>query len=309
MSTRLLLLVAVALSLGLLNLRLAQERAMTHPTKAPVAVQAEPLQVTVVRAKDKQEITYGQLVDELSKVDLVFVGEQHDSVVHHRMQLQIIESLYACDARLGVGMEMFQRPYQSVIDDYFAGKISEAEFLKRTEYDTRWGYDWKLYSPIVDFANRNGIPLAALNASKELTDRVKAVGYDNLTADEKKQLGPVDFNVKGHRDYWMDLLSMIHGTHKATPEQKERSYEVMAIWDDYMAQSTANFLKDRQLKHMVVLAGAGHIEGGFGIPDRAAKYAGASRATVRIFIGTPAEDQPEAWLPTDYIIYVTPPSK
>ncbi len=282
---------------------------IVSPTKAPTAVKSEPLQVTVVRTKDKQDITYGQLIDELNKVDLVFVGEQHDSVAHHRMQLQIIKSLYALDERLGVGMEMFQRPYQSVIDRYFAGEISEAEFLKQTEYDTRWGYDWQLYRPIVEFARRNQIPLAALNASKELTDRVKAVGYDNLTDAEKKQLGPVDFQVKEHRDYWMDLLSMIHGTHKATPEQKERSYEVMAIWDDYMAQSAANFHKDRQLQRMVILAGAGHIEGGFGIPDRAAKYAGATRATVRIFIGSPKDDEPEAYLPTDYVIYVTPPTK
>lgn len=279
------------------------------PAKAPAAVKSEPLQVTVVKTKDGKELTYGQLIDELNKVDLVAVGEQHDSVVHHQMQLQIIKSLYALDERLGVGMEMFQRPYQDVIDRYFAGEISEAEFLKQTEYDSRWGYDWQLYRAIVVFAKRNEIPLAALNAPKELSDRVKAVGYDNLTDDERKQLGPIDFNVKEHREFWMELLSMIHGTHKATPEQKERSYQVMAIWDDYMGRSAADFLKDRQLQRMVILAGSGHIEGGFGIPDRAAKYAGASRATVRIFIGSADQDDLDQYLPTDYVIYVTPPTK
>ena len=187
------------------------------PTKAPAAVKSEPLQVTVVKTKDGRELTYGQLIDELNKVDLIAVGKQHDSVVHNQMQLQIIKSLYALDERLGMGMEMFQRPYQDVIDCYFAGEISEAEFLKQTEYDTRWGYDWQLYRSIVMFAKHNGVPLAALNAPKELTDRVKAVGYDNLTDDEKKQLGQIDFTVKEHREYSMELLSMIHGTHKATP--------------------------------------------------------------------------------------------
>ena len=83
----------------------------------------------------------------------------------------------------------------------------------------------------------------------------------------------------------------------------------MAIWDDYMDRSAADFRKDRQLRRMVILAGAGHIEGGFGIPDRAAKYANASRANIRIFIGTPAEDEPDAYLPTDYVIYVAPKAK
>lgn len=279
------------------------------PSKSPAAVKSEPLTTVVVKTKDGREITYGQLIDELNKVDIIAVGEQHDSVVHHQMQLQIIKSLYACDEHLGVGMEMFQRPYQGVIDKFFAGEISEAEFLKQTEYDTRWGYDWQLYRAIVVFAKRNDIPLAALNAPKELTDRVKAVGYDKLTDDEKNQLGPIDFNVKEHREFWYSLLSMIHGTHKATPEEKERSYQVMAIWDDYMARSAADFRKDRQLKRMVIVAGSGHVEGGFGIPDRAAKYANASRATVRIFIGTPEQDEPDAYLPTDYVVYVAPPTK
>ncbi len=301
-------LLAASLAAGGLLVWSVADKPSASPTKAPAAVKSEPLQVQVVKTKDGRELTYGQLIDELNKVDIIAVGEQHDSVVHHQMQLQIIKSLYALDERLGVGMEMFQRPYQSVIDRYFAGEISDAEFLKQTEYAKRWGYDWQLYREIVVFAKRNNIPLAALNAPAELTKRVKEVGYDNLTDDEKKQLGPVDFNQKEHREYWLELLSMMHGTHKATPEQKERSYQVMAIWDDYMGRSAADFRKDRQLQRMVILAGSGHIEGGFGIPDRAARYANASRATIRIFIGSPAEDEPEGYLPTDYVIYVTQPA-
>lgn len=277
------------------------------PVAKPTAGKPEPLNITKVVAKSTNKtLTYGELIDELSKVDLVFVGEQHDSVLHHQMQLQIIKSLYATDENLGVGMEMFQRPFQSVIDRYFAGQISEAEFLKETEYATRWGYDWQLYRAIVEYARRNEIPLAALNARAELTKRVKEVGYDNLTDAERKELGPVDFNVKAHRDFWLELLSVMHGTHQATPEQKERSYQVMAIWDDYMAQSAANFKADRKIKRMVILAGGGHVEGGFGIPDRAAKYANASKATVRIVIGSEADDNPDA-LATDYVIYIAPP--
>lgn len=276
-------------------------------TAKPAPVTPQPLNITKVVAKSTNKVlTYGELVDELSQVDLVFVGEQHDSVLHHQMQLQIIKSLYAIDENLGVGMEMFQRPYQSAIDRYFAGQISEQQFLKETEYAKRWGYDWQLYRAIVEYARRNDIPLAALNAPAELTRRVKDVGYDNLTDAERKELGPVDFHVKAHRDFWLELLSVMHGTHKATPGEKERSYQVMAIWDDYMAQSAANFYADRKLKRMVILAGGGHVDGGFGIPDRAAGYAKATKATVRIVIGSQAEDDPDA-LATDYVIYIEPP--
>src|SRR6185437_14657863 len=192
-------------------------------------------------------------------------------------------ALFARDENIGVGMEMFQTPFQQVIDRYFSGAISEEQFLKDTEYKTRWGFDWKLYRPIVEFARRNEIPLAALNLRKELTSRLYKVGYDALTDDEKKELGLVDFNVKAHRDYWYELLPKLHGLDNPTVQQKERSYQIMTAWDDYMAQSAAKFKKDRGLNRLVVLAGIGHVAGGFGIPDRAAKYAGgASVATVRV---------------------------
>lgn len=277
------------------------------PVAKPPVAKPEPLIITKVVAKSTNKVlTYGELVDELSRVDLVFVGEQHDNVLHHQMQLQIIKSLFAVDENLGVGMEMFQRPYQSAVDRYFAGLISEDEFLTQTEYAKRWGYDWQLYRAIVEYARRNDIPLAALNAPAELTKRVKEVGYDNLTDAERLELGPVDFNVKAHRDFWLELLSVMHGTHQASPEQKERSYQVMAIWDDYMAHSVANFKADRKIKRMVILAGGGHVDGGFGVPDRAAKYANATKATVRIVIGSEADDDPDA-LSTDYVIYIAPP--
>lgn len=278
----------------------------TTPVAKPTVARPEPLNITKVVAKNTNKVlTYGEFVDELSKVDLVFVGEQHDSVLHHQMQLQIIKSLYAVDENLGVGMEMFQRPFQSVVDRYLAGQISEEQFLKETEYAKRWGYDWQLYRAIVEYARRNEIPLAALNAPAELTKRVKEVGYDNLTDAERKELGPVDFQVKAHREFWLELLSVMHGAHKATPEQKERSYQVMAIWDDYMAASAASFFKERKLQRMVILAGGGHIDGGFGIPDRASAYAAATKATVRIVIGSEADDDPDA-LATDYVIYIEP---
>jgi uncharacterized iron-regulated protein len=206
-------------------------------------------------------------------------------------------------------MEMFQRPFQSVVDRYFAGQISQAEFLRQTEYQTRWGFDWALYQRIVELAQRNNVPLAALNAPQELTHRIMQVGYAGLTDAEKQQLGPVDFAVKAHHDYWYDLIPAMHGTQKVSPEQQERTYQVMAVWDDYMAQSAAAFLKDRHVDRLVILAGEGHIDGGFGIPDRAARYASASRATIKIVLGEPDSDSADdLGQLTDYIIYVLPPA-
>src|SRR5262249_8516397 len=155
------------------------------------------------------------------------------------------------------GMEMFQKPYQGPLDRYLGGAIDEGELLRVTEYRQRWGFDWALYRPIVEFCRKNGGALAALNVPRELTARVSRVGYDKLTEAEKKQLGPIDFQLKEHRDYWYERLSKMHGQGKASPEQKERGYQVMTLWDDFMAASAASFQQERRLRRLVVLAGSG----------------------------------------------------
>ncbi len=124
-----------------------------------------------------------------------------------------------------------------------------------------------------------------------------------MTEDERRQLGPIDFQVARHRAYWYDRLAAMHGQKDAPAEQKERSYQVMATWDDYMAASAARFQQERHLRRLVVLAGSGHIERGFGIPERASKRTGGKALTIGIQAGGDAEAfrrEPR----TDYLVIV-----
>jgi uncharacterized iron-regulated protein len=242
--------------------------------------------LTVYSAKEKKEVGFGAMIDELGRADIVCVGEQHDSEADHHVQLMVIKGLYALDERIGVGMEMFQRPYQKALDRYVAGDLSEAAMLEDTEYLKRWGYDWALYRPIADFCRRNRVPLAGLNIANELRARVSKEGHAKLTDEEKKLIGDVDFGVKAHREYHFPRLGETHGGAKLGKEQHERMYQVMVVWDEYMADSAVRLLKERALRRVVVLAGGGHIERHFGIPDRAGKRlkSGVVR-TVRIVQG------------------------
>jgi uncharacterized iron-regulated protein len=264
-----------------------------------------PQELIVYDAREKRVITFGELIDRLLAADIVCVGESHDSEPNHRVQLRIIESLYASDDRLGVGMEMFQRPFQKEVDRYFQGGADENGFLKASEYQQRWGYAWTLYRPIVEFCRRNGVALAALNAPKELTQRISKVGYEGLSEAEKKQLGPIDFQLKAHRDYWYDKLAAMHGNKSASTEQKERSYQVMTVWDDFMGASAAAFQQERGLRRMVVLAGSGHVERGFGIAARSAKRTGGKAVTVRVEVGGDLE-KIKADPAADYVVIVRP---
>jgi uncharacterized iron-regulated protein len=264
-----------------------------------------PPALVVYAAKRERPIRFGALIDRLLEADLICIGERHDSDLDHQVQQQIIKALFARDERLGVGLEMFQRPFQDAVDRYGRAELSEEDFLKATEYRQRWGFAWALYRPLADFCRRNGVPLAALNAPKELTARISKVGYAALTDDEKRQLGPIDFEVARHRGYWYERLAALHGQKDAPAEQKERSYQVMTTWDDYMAASAARFQQERHLRRLVVLAGSGHIERGFGIPERACKRTGGKALTIGIQVGgKPAEFQREPV--TDFLVIVKP---
>jgi uncharacterized iron-regulated protein len=271
----------------------AAERAALERLHAPA--------LSIWSAKERRHLSFGELTDRLLETDFVCIGESHDSELCHRVQLQIIKALHACDARLGVGMEMFQRPYQAPLDKFVKGEIGEEEMLKATEYKTRWGFHWSLYQPIVDFCRRNAVPLAALNAPRELTAKISKGGFANLTDADKKALGPIDFHVKAHRDHWYETLAKMHGNSKVSEEQKEKSYQVMTTWDEYMAASAAAFQTSRHLRRMVVLAGSGHIDLGFGIPQRAVQRTGGKAATVHI---APGGDPTKLFTspPTDFVI-------
>jgi aminopeptidase N len=186
-----------------------------------------------------------------------------------------------------------------------AGQIVEvlaSRSRRAARYRQRWGFDWGLYRPIVEFSRKNGVPLAALNMPRELTQRLSRVGHGGLTAEEKGQLGESDFQVKEHRDYWYDRLAKLHGQAEATPERKERSYQVMAAWDGYMAAGAARFQQERGLRRLVILAGGGHVERGFGIPARAAKLTGGKVATVSVETGKDPAPPTEAT--TDFVVFV-----
>jgi uncharacterized iron-regulated protein len=258
--------------------------------------------LTVYSTRDKKVIGFGQMIDGLAEADIVCVGEQHDSFMDHHVQLMIIKALFALDERTGVGMEMFQRPFQKALDRYVSGAIGEEAFLEDSEYQKRWGFDWALYRPIVEFCRANRLPLAALNIGNELRARLSKEGHEKLTEEEKKQLGEVDFHVKPHREFHFPRLGQMHGPGTMSKDQQERMYQIMAAWDDYMAGSAVRFLTERKLRRMVVLAGSGHIDRWFGIPDRAARrLKGGTVRTVRIVSGGTVEGvakEPHA----DYVI-------
>jgi aminopeptidase N len=221
-----------------------------------------------VRALNPNTIpTLDEITPKLAASRIVYVGEIHDQYAHHMNQLKVIKNIHEAGYQLAVGMEMFQQPFQPVVDDYLSGRIDEYTFLKKTEYFSRWGYDYNLYKPIIDYLKQQHIPLVALNIEGDITHEVAREGIYGLSGTEKKQLpSAMNFSNEAYRND----LRKIFSVHNHQEDLGDFNYFLQAqlLWDESMAESAHRFLTNHPGFKMVILAGNGHVRYRYGIPER-----------------------------------------
>ncbi|MGC2166229.1 MAG: ChaN family lipoprotein [Gallionella sp.] len=218
------------------------------------------------------------LLDKLQDKRALFIGEIHDIPEHHENQLRVIQALYENNQDIAIGVEYFQQPFQSVINDYIAGYIDEKEMLVRSEYFKRWKIDYRMVQPILKFAREKRIPVLALNISEEIHHKVFEDGLKSLTPRERK-LVPSDLQPISS-DY-RNRLSTIFNSH---PEgtKFETFVEGQMLWDESMADVSANYLKEHPHTKLVVLAGLGHMMFGDGIPTALDRRLGGRFSAIAI---------------------------
>jgi len=206
------------------------------------------------------------VIESAAAKKIVYIGEYHDRFSNHNIQLQVIRALQSKNEKFAIGMEMFQRPFQKTLDDYISGAIDEREFLNRSEYYKRWGFDYNLYKPILDFARQSRVPVVALNLRKEITEKVSKEGMDALTDEERKELPrETDFSDEDYRH----RIRQVFDQHKsAEPKNFDFFLQAQVLWDETMAESIDAYFKKNPDHQMAVIAGGGHLVYGTGIPKR-----------------------------------------
>jgi uncharacterized iron-regulated protein len=225
-------------------------------------------------------LTLDQLARQLATKRVVFLGEIHNRYDNHLDQLEIIRRLHALDPRMAIGVEYFQQPFQSAVDDYIAGRISENEFLRKTEYYSRWRFDYRLYAPIFRYARAEHIPVRALNVPTDLVSAVGMMGVAGLSKAHlpEKDLAYLPKNIVPASAAYRKRLRDAFEEHSGM--SFDHFVEAQLVWDQSMADAAAAYLDAHKDEHLVILAGAGHMEFGSGIPHRLERLTHASYAIV-----------------------------
>lgn len=221
----------------------------------------------IIRLPEGERILSGELLDDLHKAKVIFMGENHDQPEHHRNQLMVLRALLERGKEVVVAMEMFERSQQPILDRWSQGFLTEEEFLKEIRWEATWGMDYELYKGILDEAKSHHLKVLALNVPKDLVRKVAQSGIEGLSPEDKKKLPEMELNDKAHRAYIRTIFKDHQG---GSAEDLKHFYQAQCLWDEGMAEILSDFLKspDGEGKTVVVIVGSGHIVFDFGIPKR-----------------------------------------
>lgn len=207
------------------------------------------------------------IIGKIQDKKIIYIGEGHDKFEHHRVQLEVIRALHKKNRNIAIAMEMFQKPFQQVLNDYINGEIEEKEFLKKSEYFKRWGFDYNLYREILLYAREYKIQVIALNIPRETVSKVSREGVQSLSKEELRDV-PEYLDISDTE--YLARLKGFFERHKTTDVKNfDFFYQAQVLWDESMAQNLNEYVRKNPDYQVVVIAGMGHMAFGSGIPKRA----------------------------------------
>jgi len=242
---------------------------------APVVYSYVPQRVYDTRQKGFTD--FEVMLADLTRADVVFVGEQHDDANTHRLELAILEGLMRRRVPMVIAMEMFERDVQGVLDQYLAGTIGEEQFLKDSRPWPRYATD---YRPIIEFARAHHVPVIASDVPRRIATEVSRTGMgvlDGLGGERRLAARELPCAAKG--EYYDRFLTAMGG-HPPSGDPKaadiqaknDRFYFAQCVKDETMGESIAEAFEKNASQHATIV----HINGAFH-----SDYAQGTAATAR----------------------------
>lgn len=277
----------LALAMSLLLATPQQPAAAGQRTEAPPAAVYVPERVYDTAARRFSD--FEAMLAELARVDVVFVGEQHDDPNTHRLEAAMLHGLKRRNVNVTVSLEMFERDVQDVVDGYLRASLTEDAFLEASRPWPRYATD---YRPLVEFARAHGWPVIASNVPRKYASAVAKEGLgalDSLAEDERALIAR---EIECPRDAYFHRFAEtmnqhpMPGAEKQTPEERqatnERFYAAQCIKDETMAESIAREVErqGRTPGPVVHYNGAFHSDFGDGAAARVRRRLPSRRVVI-----------------------------
>ena len=188
-------------------------------------------------------ITQQQLLDHMSEIDWVLLGENHETDIHHELQTEILEQLSQKKILGNVAFEMANTDQQSALDSVL-GEPSNPEQLKWQK-----GWPWEWYKSPVNLA----LTKANRVLGTDLTRQQQMQAYMDESIDHPNEL---------YKNFMLDLLYESH-CGKLPKSQLGNMLRVQIARDRQMGR----VLKENSTNKVdLYIAGNMHVRKDAGVP-------------------------------------------
>jgi uncharacterized iron-regulated protein len=252
---------------------------------------------------------------------IVYVGESHDSVQDHEIQLKVLRRMNErFPGKVALGLEMLRRPSQADADRWSSGRMEEKDFVR--VWQKNWGNSYPYYAEILRYVRDNRIPLLALNRQKAMPAAHSAMeggaakpaspeGSAKPAGGEPAAAMPapppaVEATPEPETDesdpyYKAYIGAFFEGHGEGKPEVGAMFLRGQILWDETMAETAADYLRSPENadKRLVVFAGGNHVRYGFGIPRRVFRRIPVSYTIVEPWVVKFPEDKRDRIMEVD----------
>ena len=217
---------------------------------------------SILDCASNTNISFGNLIQNLKNYRIILIGETHTNASHHQVQWKIFKGLAESGENVCLALEMFNPSQNEILTQYTSGKISEEEFLNKSDYFSTWGHNYRYYKPIFDLAREKHIKIYGVNIEHKFASKIGKGGIQSLTKEELQQLPQIDTTNVEHRYY---INSVMEGMGITAPKQFRKIYQAQSLWDTAMGEGAIAVAKENPQSTIVVLAGSGHVVYNLGI--------------------------------------------
>jgi uncharacterized iron-regulated protein len=198
---------------------------------------------------------YDKMLQELAKADVVLFGEQHNDPIAHWLQLQVARDLAQRKAgHMVVGLEMFERDVQPLVDQYVTGELDDKAFEEQSRPWPNYATDYK---PLLQLAQQNKFRVIGTNVPRRYASQVAKGSLtilDNLSPNEREWLAPLPITVDYALPGYANMAKMFGGdAHGGAGAQN--IIQAQALKDATMAHF---ILKSRQPEQLLL-----HLNGSY----------------------------------------------
>jgi len=228
---------------------------------------------SLLSGRTGRPIVFERMIDEMMAARIVHVGETHNSMPMHEIELRVIQALYERDHHLAIGLEMVPVTLQEALDKWTAGILTKEEFQREVRWYVTWNFNFGYYEKIFDFAREHRLPIYALNAPREVISKIRMRGWDALSDEEKAYFpGPPDTTNKDHRTLIRAVFESSDIPHAmmgpGLDQVFEGLYRSQSAWDEVMGANAVR-AAEAEGRRVVVCVGSGHLLYNLGLNRRA----------------------------------------